>query len=93
MGDGCNDRYNDVCKGAFASLHTAIKDTNKANAAQHNDLRKILLGNGEAGFATRLDRLEQAEAKRDKLKWIVVAAVTGLVLNSGIVAYLLSRIP
>lgn len=40
--------------------------------------------NGKPGLITRLDRLEQSEARRVKLTWILVAAVAGLVLKAAV---------
>lgn len=44
---------------------------------------KLLTGNGDpsTGYIVRIDRLEQRDKRRDKWQWIVVGAVTVLIVT------------
>lgn len=63
----CNDQYDRVCRGEFASIHVKL-----------DRLDEAIRGNGKPGIQLRLDRLEAAEAVRSKLLWILAAATLTL---------------
>ena len=50
--------------------------------ADCSEIKTCLLGNGQPGLVTRTDRLEQKDALKTKLFWVVVAAVAGLVVSA-----------
>ncbi|AQT67941.1 hypothetical protein STSP2_01093 [Anaerohalosphaera lusitana] len=61
----CNDhQYENVCKDEFAQLTRKI-----------DKLDDAIRGNGELGLKVRIDRLERAQATRNKLVWLITAAV------------------
>lgn len=57
------DRYDLVCKGAFAELHQKLDRVDDA-----------IRGNGHIGILRRLDRLEQAQAQRSRMNWTLLGA-------------------
>jgi hypothetical protein len=62
-----SDQYERVCKGEFASVHTKLDRMDEA-----------IRGNGKPGIQIRLDRLETAAAKRNKVLWMVLGSVVTL---------------
>ena len=61
----CGSRqYENICKDEFAGLHKKL-DT----------LDESIRGNGKPGINTRVDRLEQAARKRERLFWMIIGAV------------------
>jgi len=46
------------------------------------EIKYCLLGNGKPGLIVRTDRLEQKDATKTKLFWVVVAAVTALAVKT-----------
>ena len=62
-----SDQYERVCKGEFASMHTKLDRMDEA-----------IRGNGKPGIQIRLDRLETAAAKRNKVLWMVLGSVVTL---------------
>lgn len=67
----CNDQYDRVCKGEFASIHVKLDRMDEA-----------IRGNGKPGIQLRLDRLEAAEAIRSKLLWIIAGSTVTLALGA-----------
>ena len=67
----CNDQYDRVCKGEFASIHVKLDRMDEA-----------IRGNGKPGIQLRLDRLEAAEAVRSKLMWIIAGSTVTLALGA-----------
>jgi len=67
----CNDQYDRVCKGEFASIHVKLDRMDEA-----------IRGNGKPGIQLRLDRLEAAEAVRSKLLWIIAGSTVTLALGA-----------
>lgn len=67
----CNDQYDRVCKGEFASIHVKLDRMDEA-----------IRGNGKPGIQLRLDRLEAAEAIRSKLLWIIAGSTMTLALGA-----------
>lgn len=68
---GCNDQYDRVCKGEFASVHVKL-----------DRLDEAIRGNGKPGIQLRLDRLEAAEAVRSRLMWIIAGSTVTLALGA-----------
>jgi len=64
---GCEEKYEDVCKGEFGKIHTKL-----------DALDEAIRGNGKPGIQTRLDRLEHAEETRSRLLWVITGAVVTL---------------
>ena len=52
-----------TCRSEWATIHRKI-----------DQLDEAIRGNGKPGLQLRLDRLEQIEAGRKRLTWIVVGA-------------------
>jgi len=67
----CNDQYDRVCKGEFASIHVKLDRMDEA-----------IRGNGKPGIQLRLDRLEAAEAIHSKLLWIIAGSTVTLALGA-----------
>lgn len=67
----CNDQYDRVCKGEFASIHIKLDRMDEA-----------IRGNGKPGIQLRLDSLEAAEAVRSKLPWIIAGSTVTLALGA-----------
>lgn len=63
----CNNQYDRVCRGEFASIHVKLDRMDEA-----------IRGNGKPGIQLRLDRLEAAEAIRSKLLWIIAGSTVTL---------------
>lgn len=59
----CQSTYELHCKDAFETLFTKF-----------DRLDSSIRGNGKPGINARLAKLEDAEATRSKLVWLVVAA-------------------
>ena len=66
-----SDQYERVCKGEFASIHTKL-----------DRLDDAIRGNGKPGIQLRLDRLESAAAKRNKVLWMVLGCVVTLAVGA-----------
>ena len=60
-----SEQYVEVCRDHFKSIEAALQK-----------IDKTIRGNGAPGVYTRLDRLERAELTRNKLLWLIAAAVT-----------------
>lgn len=43
-----------------------------------------LMGNGEPGLMTRVDRIEQKECVRSRMFWVVVTAMAAAIMSGGI---------
>lgn len=56
-------QYERICRPEFGEMHHKL-----------DRLDEAIRGNGKPGINTRLDRLEEAEASRRRLTWIVVGA-------------------
>lgn len=67
----CNDQYDRMCKGEFASIHVKL-----------DRMDESIRGNGKPGIQLRLDRLEAAEAIRSKLLWIIAGSTVTLALGA-----------
>ncbi|MCC7408869.1 MAG: hypothetical protein IT442_14940 [Phycisphaeraceae bacterium] len=63
-------QYERVCKGEFAALHAKLDRMDEAIRGTP--------GNGNPGIKVRLDRLEQAQAVRSRLMWIIAGSVASL---------------
>jgi hypothetical protein len=59
-----NKQYENICKDEFAGLHRKL-----------DSLDESIRGNGKPGINTRLDRLERAARKRERLFWMIVGAI------------------
>jgi hypothetical protein len=59
-----NKQYENICKDEFAGLHRKL-----------DSLDESIRGNGKPGINTRLDRLEQAAAKRSRIFWMIIGAI------------------
>ena len=71
----CHDdsqQYDRICKQEFAEIKDAITSLDRA-----------IRGNGGPGLNTRIDRLEQAEAKRGKIMIGVIVAVCASAIGLG----------
>lgn len=76
------DTYSTLCRREFAEIHRKL---------DHLDV--AIRGNGKPGIQLRLDRLEQIEAGRKRLTWIVIgAAVSALAAVGMDVAQLVGRL-
>ena len=66
-----SEQYEKICKGEFEKVHTKL-----------DRLDVAIRGNGKIGLTGRIDRLEQAEARRSRMYWLMMGAVivTGLSL-------------
>ncbi len=60
------DDFEKHCRQEFAELHTKLDRLDEAMRGTP--------GNGNPGVKVRLDRLEQAEARRKRLTWVVIGA-------------------
>ena len=69
-----NEQYERVCSGEFEQLHTKL-----------DRLDEAIRGNGAPGINRRLDRLENIEANRAQMRWLLIGAAftlgTGLLLQ------------
>ena len=69
-----NGQYQRVCRGEFEQLHTKL-----------DRLDEAIRGNGAPGINRRLDRLENIEASRAQMRWLLIGAAftlgTGLLLQ------------
>jgi hypothetical protein len=59
-----NKQYENICKDEFAGLHRKL-----------DSLDESIRGNGKPGINTRLDRLERAAKKRERLFWMIAGAI------------------
>ena len=55
--------YSEVCQVEFRSIHEKLDRMDQA-----------IRGNGQLGLVTRVDRLEQTEMTRRKLRWLATGA-------------------
>ena len=66
-----SEQYEQVCKGEFASIHKKL-----------DKLDEAIRGNGKPGIQLRLDRLENSEAKRSRLLWLIGGAAATLAVGT-----------
>lgn len=59
-----SDQYRTICSPEFRELHAKL-----------DRLDEAIRGNGKVGILTRLDRLEQLQAQRRRMFWIVAGAL------------------
>lgn len=59
-----NEQYRQVCGPEIRELHRKL-----------DRLDEAIRGNGKVGILTRLDRLEQLQAQRRRMFWIVAGAL------------------
>ena len=64
-----NKQYENICKDEFAQVHTKL-----------DKLDESIRGNGKPGILVRLDRLEQRDAIRKKIFWLVVGALVSAII-------------
>ena len=69
--DTCREQYEQVCKAEFAEVNAKL-----------DRLDEAIRGNGKVGIQRRLDRLESAEASRDRLIWIIVGSAVTLAVSN-----------
>ena len=62
-----SEQYEAICRGEFQELHTKL-----------DKLDEAIRGNGKPGIQLRLDRLESAQATRNRLLWLIVGAAITL---------------
>jgi len=65
-----NEQYDRVCRDEFAEIKAKL-----------DRLDEAIRGNGELGLKVRLDRLEQAEAIRSKLLWLITASAVTVAIS------------
>ena len=68
---GCQEQYENLCKGEFESMHTKL-----------DRLDEAIRGNGKVGIQLRLDRLEMTERSRSKLIWLIAGSAVTLAVSS-----------
>ena len=64
-----SEQYKAVCKQEFMEIKKSLSIIDKS-----------LRGNGKVGMVVRIDRLEQAEATRSRLLWVIATTVIGLLV-------------
>jgi len=87
-----HERIDDVCASIASIKDTMHTDKEDIKESIHSltvkvtewttasiPCRRIVLGNGKDGIATRIDRLEQSESNRNAWFWIIVGGVPTVV--------------
>ncbi|MCL2645614.1 MAG: hypothetical protein FWD61_01250 [Phycisphaerales bacterium] len=62
--------YDMTCRGEFCAIHRKLEHLDEA-----------IRGNGKPGIQLRLDRLEQNEAWRKRVTWIVIGALVSILAS------------
>ena len=66
-----SEQFEQVCKPEFEEINRKL-----------DQLDEAIRGNGKPGIQIRLDRLENAEAKRGRIVWLIVGVAMALVARS-----------
>ncbi len=64
MTNDCKQQFDDVCLHEFKEINRKLDQMDQA-----------VRGNGKPGILLRLDRLEQSEAIRSRLLWLIAGCV------------------
>ena len=67
----CSEQYERVCKAGFAAIHEKL-----------DRLDEAIRGNSRPGIQLRLDRLENAQAVRSRLMWVITGSTVTLALSA-----------
>ena len=67
---GCGDQFEQVCKPEFAEIQAKL-----------DRLDEAIRGNGKPGVQRRLDRLEDGEASRSRMIWLIAGAAATLAVS------------
>ena len=66
----CNEQYEQICKSEFAEIHAKL-----------DRLDEAIRGNGKPGIQMRLGKLEDGEAARSRLLWLIVGSAATLAVS------------
>ena len=81
------------CAREFGKITEMLKNGVERDTAFANQMKEIshaIIGNGEVGLKTRIDRIEQARAIKLRIGWKV--AIVTMPLVTGVIMLLLSKL-
>ena len=92
MADKCNTTMQQSCDKQFDAIHERLESSEKDRKQRHelffkllDNLDKHIRGNGRLGILTRLNLIEQRNAIKDRIKYMLfgaaLTAVVGLIVK------------
>jgi hypothetical protein len=67
-------QYEQICKDRFTAIDNKL---DKLDGGIEK-IDEAIRGNGTIGLKGRIDRLEQADARRSRILWLIMSTTTGL---------------